>query len=86
MPNRPKDEAEGDPLPVTKEVGGEGGSYADAIAQAATDRGSLSKNDRQEPAASSAPPGAVAGAVHPNPDGADDGVHLPDSGPVEHTD
>jgi hypothetical protein len=86
MPDTPNDEEKGTALPVTKEVGGEGGSYADAIAQAATHRGSLSKNDRPEPDGSSAPPGAVAGAVHPNPEAADDGVHLPDSGPVEHPD
>jgi len=86
MPNSPNDEPEADALPVTGEVGGEGGSYADAITQAATENGDLPKNDRQKPDASPNRPGAVAGAVRPNPDSAEDGLRLPDAGPVEHSD
>ena len=63
-------------MPETAEVGGEGGSYADATMQEATDTGDLprvkgaSAERNQE--------GEVADAVPPNPVGPEDGVRTPD--------
>jgi hypothetical protein len=73
MPNPQKDDNE-EPagLPVTAEVGGEGGSYADAAVQVETKQQPLRKvdgEDTQQP-----PPGAIAGAVPASPDGPEDGI------------
>lgn len=62
-------------LPVTAEVGSEGGSYADPTVQVATRTGRLPRVDRSEPDDST--PGAVADAVTPTPDGPEDGVRVP---------
>jgi hypothetical protein len=61
-----------DALPVTEEVGSEGGSYADPTVQVATRTGQLSRVDRSDPDRPA--PGAVAGAVSPTPEGPEDGV------------
>jgi hypothetical protein len=70
----PRDE---DDLPVTEEVGSEGGSYADPTVQVATRTGQLPRVDRSEPDRSA--PGAVAGAVAPTPEGPEDGVRAHDA-------
>src|SRR5688500_9922718 len=59
-------------LPVTEEVGSEGGSYADPTVQVATRTGQLPRVGRAVPDTS--PPGAIAGAVAPTPEGPEDGV------------
>jgi hypothetical protein len=64
-----------DGLPVTTEVGSEGGSPADPTLQVATRTGGLSRSD--PPAA---PAGEVAGAVAPSPDAAEDGVRAQRAG------
>jgi hypothetical protein len=66
-----------DDLPVTAEVGSEGGSYADPTVQVATRTGQLPRVDRVDP--DTAPPGAIAGAVAPTPDGPEDGVRAHDA-------
>ena len=53
-------------LPVTAEVGGEGGSFADPTAQRATEEGHLESVDRD--GANQAAIGSVAGAVEPEAD------------------
>lgn len=58
--NRDKDPAE-DKLPVTAELGDEGGSYGDGTVQAETFRGA-GGNPRVDPKRV-APPGDAAGAV-----------------------
>jgi hypothetical protein len=70
---------ENDDLPVTEEVGSEGGSYADPTVQVATRTGQLSRVDRSEPEPAS--PGAVADAVTPTPEGPEDGVRVPHPDP-----
>jgi hypothetical protein len=66
-----------DDLPVTAEVGSEGGSYADPTVQVATRTGQLPRVDRADPDTS--PPGAMAGAVAQTPDGPEDGVRAHDA-------
>jgi hypothetical protein len=61
-----------DDLPVTAEVGSEGGSYADPTVQKATRTGRLPRVDRSDPNGS--PPGTIAGAMAPAPEGPEDGV------------
>ena len=63
-------------LPVTNEVGSEGGSYADPTVQVATEKGHLPVAKQPQPERGE--PGVVAEAVPPNPDGPDDGVRTPD--------
>ena len=73
-------EVDGDAaLPVTAEVGGEGGSYADAISQVETKKEPLGKTDL--PDRDPAPPGAVARAVPASPEGPEDGLRGPERGP-----
>ena len=72
---KPRDD-EADRLPVTAEVGSEGGSYADPTTQVATERGDLPRSDGSRPGPSSV--GTAAGAVARNPDSAEDGVRSPD--------
>ncbi len=69
-------ERDDDGLPVTGEVGSEGGSYADSTLQVPTRTGRLPRVDRSQP--DSSPPGAVAGAVTPTPEGPEDGVRTPE--------
>jgi hypothetical protein len=64
-------------LPVTGEVGGEGGSFADPAVQVATETGDLDRTDsdgdaeiasrpvRREPVTRHAAPGEISGAVKP---------------------
>ena len=61
-----------DDLPVTAEVGSEGGSYADPTVQKATRAGQLPEVDRSDPKGS--PPGTIAGATAPTPEGPEDGI------------
>ena len=63
-------------MPETAEVGDEGGSYADATMQEATDTGDLPRVKEAGPERNRA--GEVAGAVPPNPVGPEDGVRTPD--------
>jgi hypothetical protein len=63
-------------LPVTGEVGSEGGSYADATAQKATREGGVPRLEDAGNADGPEPrPGQVAGAITPSPDEPEDGVH-----------
>lgn len=68
-------------LPVSGEVGSEGGSYADATLQQATHAGELdAAGVEPEPRQ----PGAVSEAVAPGPQEPEDGVHAQaPSAPVE---
>lgn len=66
-----------DDLPVTAEVGSEGGSPADPTVQVATRTGQLPRVDRSDPDTS--PPAAIAGAVAPTPEGPEDGVRAHDA-------
>ena len=79
MSEKPKDVDRDAALPVTAEVGGEGGSYADAIAQIETKKEPLRKTDL--PDRDPSPPGAVAGAVPASPEGPEDGLRGPERGP-----
>ncbi len=72
MPKTSKDDDKTDALPVTAEVGDEGGSYADPTVQVATREGGLPRIDQ-----SPADVGATAGAVSPSADGPADGVRGP---------
>jgi hypothetical protein len=63
-------------LPVTSEVGSEGGSYADPTAQVATEKGHLPVAKPPQPQRTE--PGVVAEAVQPGPDAPEDGVRTPD--------
>lgn len=72
---KPRDD-EAEPLPVTAEVGSEGGSYADATTQVATETGDLPQSNRSNSEQPSV--GRAAGAVPRNPDAAEDGVRRPD--------
>ena len=67
-----------DVLPVTLEVGGEGGSYADAVVQTETLTGNLPHVDD---APEQSPAGQVAGAVPENPQEAEDGLRFPKTKP-----
>jgi hypothetical protein len=72
VPEEPGNKGEPVGLPVTAEVGGEGGSYADGSVQVETKQQPLRKvdgEDRQETR-----PGAVAGAVPASPEGPEDGI------------
>jgi hypothetical protein len=71
--NKPDlDKDERGKLPVTAEVGSEGGSYADPTVQEATRKGNLPEAEENE--RSSATTGAVAGAVGPQAQDPADGV------------
>jgi len=72
MPKRSKDDDKAAALPVTAEVGGEGGSYADPTVQVATRQGGLPRVDQ-----AAGDVGATAGAVSPTADGPEDGVRGP---------
>ena len=61
-------------LPVTAEVGSEGGSYTDAIQEEATRAGNLASVDEPISEASS-PVGQRAPATTPTTDDPEDGVH-----------
>jgi hypothetical protein len=63
-------------LPVTNEVGSEGGSYADPTVQVATEKGHLPVAKPPQPPRPE--PGVVAEAVQPNSDAPEDGVRTPD--------
>ena len=71
-----------DRLPVTQEVGSEGGSFADRTVQQATRSGDARRVDRPLPRAASS-----SGETSPNLQGPEDGVHFSkpadDSGPGE---
>ena len=57
-------------LPVTGEVGSEGGSYADAALQRATRTGDVAAVE------STAPTSTVSDAIAPTPAEPEDGVHF----------
>jgi hypothetical protein len=63
-------------MPVTSEVGSEGGSYADPTAQVATETGHLPVAKPPQPQRGEA--GVVAEAVQPGPNAPEDGVRTPD--------
>jgi hypothetical protein len=63
-------------MPVTSEVGSEGGSYADPTIQAATEKGHLRRVE--QPQAEPRQPGRVAEEAGPEPQGPEDGVRTPD--------
>jgi hypothetical protein len=70
-PRRPEGE-----LPVTAEVGGEGGTYTDSVVQEATREGDLPTVD----STTADPVGGIgqrAEQVSPSSDEIDDGVHAP---------
>jgi hypothetical protein len=72
---RERSNKEGDELPITAEVGGEGGSYADAVVQEATRKGDVPRVDQSRSQPASA--GRHAAATSKTTDDADDGVHAP---------
>jgi hypothetical protein len=80
MADETERDPQAEPLPVTEEVGSEGGSYADATAQVATETGNLPRADRSD--ADQPRAGREAGPVLRNPDAADDGVRFPDDSRV----
>ena len=59
-------------VPVTAEIGSEGGSYSDASVQGETRTGNLPRVD--ERAQDAPPPGQVADAVRPQPDDPENGI------------
>jgi hypothetical protein len=59
-------------VPVTAEIGSEGGSYSDASVQGETKTGNLPRVD--ERAAGAPPAGQVADAVRPQPDDPENGI------------
>jgi hypothetical protein len=71
-----RDDDDNESVGVTAEVGSEGGTYADPVIQEATLERPLTGNERPEPTVR--PPATVAGAMSPQPQGIDDGVHAPD--------
>jgi hypothetical protein len=76
--SKPKDkeDGKGETLPVTAEVGSEGGSYADPVAQKATlgkDQGVIDPRNTTPPSS-----GEVAEGASPVPQGPEDGVHFPE--------
>jgi hypothetical protein len=77
MPNRnDRDSDKPRHMPETAEVGSEGGSYADATVQEATDTGDLPRVKRADREHNRN--GAVANAVPATPDSPEDGVRTPD--------
>ena len=74
--NETKDDASAESMPVTSEVGSEGGSYADPTIQTATETGRLRRVE--QPHAEPGRPGDVAEEAPPEPQGPEDGVRTPD--------
>jgi hypothetical protein len=77
MPNQNnRDAAKPRDMPETAEVGSEGGSYADATAQEASDTGDLPSVKHADRGRNR--DGVVADAVPATPDSPEDGVRTPD--------
>jgi hypothetical protein len=72
VPDERGDNGEPVGLPVTAEVGGEGGSYADGSVQVETKQQPLRKLEGES--RPEGRPGAVAGAVPASPEGPEDGI------------
>jgi hypothetical protein len=75
------DDNRNDALPVTSEVGSEGGSFADPTAQVATSEGDIRRHSGRGGASSSATQATRAGDIQPTAPAADGIVRYPTEPP-----